>query len=73
MGKETLFSEDFDKGIEGECVWVLQLMKDFKSNMQWVVANETSGNKIVLMGTKLKYLGIDETWPSSTTERSRDQ
>ena len=48
-------------------------MKDFKSNMQWVVANETSGNKIVLMSTKLKYLGIGETWPCSTAKRSRDQ
>lgn len=28
MGKETLFSQDSNKGIEGEDIWTLELMKD---------------------------------------------
>lgn len=55
----TLISKDSDNGIEWKQIGELELIKNAKSDMGWVVANETSCNQIVLMGVNTKDFGMN--------------
>lgn len=59
MGEETLFSQDPDDCIERENVGFSELTKDSESEVRRVMADEASGDQVVLVSAELKDTSVD--------------